>query len=198
MADLTEVVAIRGGGINLESPLGAAWVVKPKIVEGRRLIDIYTKDYRCQQYFENNWKMVHYITKLRNERVKEALRQLAAEDDPNEGNPVLHGMPNRPKREIIDKLPPVLSIPVVTGSGLETSVNVLPSWFERGMLQIELTQETMDLLLEAPAPAESARPFVPRVTEPNVAWVAHRNHVRCHWSGIKNPRILQQDSVALQ
>ena len=48
------------------------------------------------------------------------------------------------------------------------------------MLEIELTEENMDLLLEDP-PAESARPFVPRIDEPNVLWVSHRNHVRCKW-----------------
>ena len=170
MASLVEVVAIRGGGINLESPLMHAWVVKPVMIAGRRFVPIYTRDYRCQQRFENNFRMVHHITKLRNDKVMVSMSQLAAEDDPNEDNPVLQGMPSRPKKVLIDQLPEVLLIKADTQSGLEAAVHVLPSWLERGVLNIELNQENMDLLLESP-PAASACPFVPGIGQPNVSWV---------------------------
>ena len=116
-------------------------------------------NYGCQQYFDGSFKMVQYIIK-KNERVFAVMAQLGVSDDPNDDKPVLHGMPNRPKRELIDQLPPIISISVVTGSGLEASVSVLPCWFDRGVLQSELTKDSINLLLEAPpaVPASFAPP----------------------------------------
>ena len=145
-----------------------AWIVKPTRIEDKRFIQIYTKDYKRQQYFENNFAMVNHITKLRNEAVSKGMASLAAEEDPNEDNPVLQGMPKRPKKELIDKLPGIVALDVQTQSGLETIVNVVPSWQARGVLQLELTSENMDLLAEIP-PAESARPFIPTIEQPNVS-----------------------------
>ena len=72
----------------------------------------------------------------------------------------------QPKRQLIDQIPPMITIDVVTRSGIAASVNVLPSWREKGVLQIELTQDNMDLLLEEP-PAEPA-PWRPRVDPTDV------------------------------
>ena len=62
MCSLTETVAIRGGGIHLATPLNMAWIVKPTRIENKRVIQIYTRDYKRQQYFENNSAMVNHIT----------------------------------------------------------------------------------------------------------------------------------------
>ena len=108
--------------------MSESWVVQPDVVDGRRFIPVYTCNYRCRQHRENNFNMVQYITKLRNKKVIESMLALAAEDDPNEDNPVLQGMPNRPKKELIGQFPLAIPLDVVTHGGLETSVCVLPSW----------------------------------------------------------------------
>ena len=114
------------------------------------------------------------------------MRGLAhTEEDPNDLNNIRpEGRLNRPRRELIDRIPRVLEITVVTRSGVEATVNVLPSWREKCVLQIELTKENMDLLLEEP-PAASA-PFTPTISQTDVVWLSHRNHVRCtYWESKK-------------
>ena len=62
-ACLTEVTAIRGGGIPLGSGLGYAWTVCPEVVDGLEFSDITMRDYRCRSYFENRFAMVSHIRK---------------------------------------------------------------------------------------------------------------------------------------
>ena len=115
------------------------------------------------------------------------MRGLAhTEEDPNELNNIRpEGRLSRPRRELIDRIPRVLEISVVTRNGVEATVNVLPSWREKAVLQIELTNENMDLLLEDP-PAASAPAFTPKISQPDVVWVGCRNHVRCtYWDSKK-------------
>ena len=100
MANYEDVLAIRGGGIDLEAPLKSAWVVKPCVVDGRTFIPIHTKEYRCQQFFENDFAMVQHITELRNAHVMAAMQSLVADDDPNESQPMQPGMPKRPTEGI--------------------------------------------------------------------------------------------------
>ena len=108
------------------------------------------------------------------------MRGLANEEDPNSAEISPSVRPCRPKRELIDSIPEVIELEVVTRNGVQVTVKVRPSWREKCVLRIELTQENMDLLLEEP-PAESA-PFSPRIEQPDVVWVASRNHVRCtYW-----------------
>ena len=113
------------------------------------------------------------------------MRGLSHEEDPNDQNGMRADGPiTRPRRDLIDRIPKVLEISVGTRNGVEATVKVLPSWREKGVLQIELTQENMDLLLEDP-PAASAQ-FVPSIIHPDVTWVAGRNHVRCqYWNSQK-------------
>ena len=83
-----------------------------------------------------------------------------------------------------DSIPEVIELEVVTRNEAHVTVKVRPSCREKAVLQIELTQENMDILLEEP-PAESA-PFSPRIDQPNVVWVASRNHARCtYWDSKK-------------
>mgnify|MGYP003300475072 CR=1 FL=1 len=73
---------------------------------------------------------------------------------------------------------------VETISGVQATVGVLPSWRERSVLQIELSQFNLDLLLEEPR-AEPT-PFTPNIEQPDVVWVKDRNHVRCtYWDSRK-------------
>ena len=57
---------------------------------------------------------------------------------------------NRPKRELIDKIPKTIEVEVETRNGVQATVRVLPTWRERSVLQLELTQGNLDLLLEEP------------------------------------------------
>ena len=52
--------------------------------------------------------------------------------------------------ELFDVLPPILTLDVATASSMVTSVSVLKSWKQEGVLQIELTQPNSDLLHEDP------------------------------------------------
>ena len=67
---------------------------------------------------------------------------------------------SRPKRELVDRIPRVLELSVVTRCGVEATVNVLPSWRGGDALQIELAKESMDRLLEAP-PLHQPQPHLP-------------------------------------
>ena len=180
-ASLTNVVAIRGGGIPLDDAINHAWLVKPETIEGRSFVDINAQDARCRRYFGHNFAMVTHIKTLRDRKVLELMRALANNEDPNETNAGGKSkLPDRPKRELIDKLPQIIDIDVVTNNGIQATVSVIPSWRDKGALQIELTQENIDLLLEEP-PAVSAPLKINLDEYPNVYWIAARNHVRCNW-----------------
>ena len=188
-ASLTDVVAIRGGGIPLDDAINHAWLVKPETIEGRSFVDISAQDARCRRYFGHNFAMVTHIKTLRDRKVLELMRALAKDEDPNETNAGGKAkLPDRPKRELIDKLPQIIDIDVVTNNGIQATVSVIPSWRDKGALQIELTEENMDLMLEAP-PAESAR-FNPNLAGfPQARWVAKRGHVRCSYWDSKREMI---------
>ena len=50
----------------------------------------------------------------------------------------------------------------------------------KGMLQMELTKDNMELLLKKPPGAESV-PWHPRIEEPDVVWQPLRSRVACKW-----------------
>ena len=122
--------------------------------------------------------MVTYIKFMRDRKAMDLMRAAAPQDaDPNESNIVVPRVPDRPKRELIDLIPKIIDIEVETRTGVQATVSVIPSWRDKGALQIELTQENLDLMLEEP-PAVSA-PFVPNLAEfPNTSWVGSRKCVR--------------------
>ena len=127
--------------------------------------------------------MLHHIKNLRNKKVYELMLALSLEDDPNEENAHIDTTVRLPKRELIDRLPKFITIDVTTTS-MVASVDVLPSWREQAVLQIEITQSNLDLLLEEP-PAEAA-PWKPEIEQQDVRWVGTRNHVRCtYWDSKK-------------
>ena len=188
-ASIVDVVAIRGGGIPLDESMHLAWVVNPEIVEGRRFVEIYAADCRCRAYFQQKFAMVNHIKALRDRKALELMRALAQEEDLNETN-VAARMPDRPKRELIDQIASIIDIEVCTRNGVQATVSVIPSWRNNKSLQIELSQENMDLLLEEP-PDEPA-PFNPAAAVsaryPNVHWLTHRNAVRCTWYDSKKKK----------
>ena len=105
------------------------------------------------------------------------------DSDPNGANIVIQRVPDRPKRDLID-------VEMCTRTGIQATVSVIPSWRDKGALQIELTQENMDLMLEEP-PAESAHD--PNIAYfPDASWISGRNHVRCTYSKRKVWRIKPQ------
>ena len=199
-ASIADVVAIRGGGIPLDEPLHMAWIVNPEIIEGRRFVQIVYNNHRCRVYFQKDFAMVHHIKALRDRKAKQLMQALAKEEDLNETN-VAARMPDRPKRELIDQIASIIDIEVCTRNGVQATVSVIPSWRKNKALQIELTQENMDLLLEEP-PDEPA-PFNPATAVsascPNVYWVTLRNAVRCTWyDSKKKKRTIASRNVEFQ
>ena len=80
-----------------------------------------------------------------------AIRSLATKKDPGDSSSIRSdGAMSRPKRELVDRIPRVLELSVVTRCGVEATVNVLPSWRGGDALQLELAKESMDRLLEDP------------------------------------------------
>ena len=86
--------------------------------------------------------MVDHIVKLRNNAVSDAMAALAAEEDPNEEEPVLDAMAQLPKKEWIELLLVTLSVAVHTNRGSDKIVNVLLGPNERVALTVELTSES--------------------------------------------------------
>ena len=181
LASITDIVAIRGGGIPIDQAFQNAWLTQPEEVEGRRFVHIVASDTRCRSYFNCNFAMAWYIKSLRDSKAMELMRAAAPQDeDPNESNIVVPRIPDRPKRELIDLIPKIIDIEVETRTGVQATVSVIPSWRAKSALQIELTQENLDLMLEEP-PAASA-PFIPNLAEfPNTSWFGPRKQVRCSY-----------------
>ena len=189
---LTDCVAIRGGGIDIECNLATAWIVEPKKVKDereekpvvRKFALVHTGHYRCKNFLRNRKGMVNHIIELRNQQVKELLRALPREEDPNDSYASADAAPRHPKREMVDQLSKVITVDVLTLTGIESSGNVLPTWREREVLAIELTEGNLDLLLEDP-PAGSV-PWAPEINEPDVIWLPRRRELRCqHYDRLK-------------
>jgi hypothetical protein len=187
-AVLDMVYAVTGGGIGLADGHKAAWIIKSIEVEGKTFGNIYTKASRCKTFLGKKYTMVEHIKTLRNLKVYELMQACSKEDDPNAKNAPIDGNLTMPKRELADRLPKVITVDVPTAS-MMASVNLLPSWREKGVLQLEMTQPNLDLLLDDP-PAESA-PWKPELDHEDVFWIPSRNQVRCYWwdSGKSKTRI---------
>ena len=191
-ATITDVVAIKGGGIHVDQSFPYAWIVQPEEVDGRRFVQVSTQDRRCRLYFGHDFRMATHMKTLRDRKTMDLMRAAAQEgEDPNASisDPTNNNrLPERPKRELIDLIPKIIDIDVSTNNGIQATVSVIPTWRDKGALQIELTEENMDLMLEAP-PAESA-PFNPNLAGfPQARWVAKRGHVRCSYWDSKRQMI---------
>ena len=201
-AVLTPCVAIRGGGIDVECNLASAWIVEAKRVNDER--EAWPKErmfcpvqpgfYRCQKFLKKKKGMVNHIIELRNEKVKELMKALPRAEDPNDNYASSDAATNRPRREMIDQISRVITVDVVTTTGMASSVNLLPTWREREVLAIELTEENLDLLLEDP-PAGSA-PWSPEINEPDVTWLPRRRELRCqYYDSLKGRRVTKSMQV---
>ena len=107
------------------------WIIVPEKVEGRNFANI---DFgrQCTQFLGDRFVMVKHIAELRNRTVLELTAESALHDDPNEPKPL--------PRELMERIPSIITIDVVTRTGCKTTVDVLPSWRRKGMLQMELTK----------------------------------------------------------
>ena len=161
------------------------WIIVPEKVEGRNFANI---DFgrQCTQFLGDRFVMVKHIAELRNRTVLELTAESALHYDPNEPTPL--------KRELMERIPRIITINVATASGMQASVAVLPSWQVTEMLHIEVTQQNMKLLLEKPAAAAPWlpgmglpwRPFVVwhafrRRIAPDVVWHPLHNRITCKW-----------------
>ena len=122
--------------------------------------------------------MVNHIKDIRNRKALQLMQALAKDEDLNETS-IVARMPDRPKRELIDQIASIIDIEVCTRNGVQATVSVIPSWRKNKALQIELTQENMDLLLEEP-PDEPA-PF-------NPAAAASARYANVHWASLRKKR----------
>ena len=104
---------------------------------------------------------------MRDRKAMDLMRSAVPQDsDPNGANIVIQRVPDRPKL---------------------ATVSAIPSCRDKGALQLELTQENMDLM----PPAESAHD--PNIAYfPDASWISGRNHVRCTYSKRKVWRIKPQ------
>jgi len=151
-------------------------MIIPIVVEDHTFGNIYTGPRLCKQYV--NTKMVEHIKALRNKKVNELMQALSKEDDVSGEVELTAATLTMPKREVLDRLPKILTIDVATTS-MVASVKLLPSLRGRGVLQLEITQPNLDLLLSEP-PAEPA-PWIPTLDHANVHWVGSQNRVRCYY-----------------
>ena len=177
-----DAVFVTGGGIET-----GGWIINPiTMVGGKKFGDITPRHYGCKQFLGDNFKMMRHVKKLRKKKVHELMLALSLEDDPNEDHAQIYDTVRMPKRELIDRLPKFITIDVTTTS-MVASVDVLPTWREHAVLQIEITQPNLDLLLEEP-PAGPV-PFKPEIEQQDVRWVGSRNCVRCtYWDSEKLKR----------
>ena len=178
-AVIHDVVYVTGGGIT--NTVG--WVIGPiTMVGGKKFGDMCPKARGCKQFLGDNSKMMQYIKNRRNEKVYELMQALSLEDDPNEENARIDTTVRRPTRELLDRLPPFITVDVATATSerqvIVTSVDVLPTWRDVGLLQIEVTKSNLDLLLELPA---APAPWKPEIEQQDVRWVDTRHHLRCRY-----------------
>ena len=148
---LHRVFAVMGGGINEDQ---RPYFLMPTTVDEKQFGIISTLDNNATRFVCRNFKMVNYITDLRNKKVDELMLQL--QEEKRKSREAF--MP----REMFDSLPSIITIDAVTTS-MVTSVNVLKSWDPNDALQIEITQSNMELLLEE-SPAEPA-PWTPTIEQ---------------------------------
>ena len=155
-----------------------AWIITPKEVDGKVFGEIYKGDELTRKFLGNNFAMAEHIRHLRNEMVKKQMMVLSAEDDPNNDDARADCTLTKPKRDLVDQLPKVLTVIVQTAS-MEVSVNVLTEWRSSGVLQLEITLTNLELLLEEP-PAVSA-PWKPTIDSEKVHWVPSRKKWMCKY-----------------
>ena len=123
------------------------WVTVPNIIQGRTFVTI---DHRCRDLFGENGWMLADVKQCRNGKVAELTAESARDDgDPNGPEP------KRRKRHPMDHVPRIITINIPTRRGTYATIDVLSSWWPSTLLQVELTSDNVQLLLEKP-PAESA------------------------------------------
>jgi len=196
-ATTTEFVAIRGGGIANDAPKPQIWHVEPCMVQDVEFLEISARDPHCRRFFQKRFAMVRHIKAIRNAKTLELMTALSNhegdpnDDMPNDSNssPCKSRKTDRPRRELIDDLPKVIDLEVHTRSGIRATVRVTRCCRRsNSQLEIELTDDNLDLMREDP-PAASAQ-FNPAVSAqyPTVRWVSKRNSVRCTWWDSKKKR----------
>ena len=140
--ELQRVFAVKGGGINEDEE---AWVIMPTSVDEKLFGCISMDDKGCKRFVCKNFKMVHHLMHLRNQKVQELMVGLG-------------GMLPFPRRDVYESLPSILSVDAAHGKWV-TSVNVLRSWDVNDVLQMQINSLNLSVLMEEP-PVETA-PWTP-------------------------------------
>ena len=156
------------------------WVTVPNIIQGRTFVTI---DHRCRDLFGEDGAMLADLKQRRNQQVESARDDGDPNAEANSSDP--NAEPNSKRRKLnpMDNVPRIITIDIPTLTGTYASIDVLSSWWPSASLQVELTSDNVQLLLEKP-PAEPAsmerdhRFFVHGMPPPGASYgetLIHRN-----------------------
>lgn len=144
------------GGRLGECPKGG-WAVNTSQVEGRRFVVVDKLDAKLAKMLGSEWRMVDELTRLRNEATEEAMKATRAAQVVPDPLARLDGglqqmIAKRPRKEMFDDINnKVLVVKVRTEEGPENhEVRILASWNHRCKLQVEMTDDNLNLLLLTP------------------------------------------------
>ena len=117
--------------------------------------------------------MLDRIVEIRNKAVMDKMELLETTDDPNNPGGVVQNALKKPRRELIDDLPHVITVTVQSVNGIDHEVRVKTCWRESAVLSIELTDNNLELLLDDPAVITPST-FTPELSTDLVRWVHRR------------------------
>ena len=145
--------------------VGRGWVCEYVEHADRKFIRVGKTSYKFREICGGNLDMFEVLLKKRNDAVRDAMIK---ECGVAEGSDAAVALPKRPRKQMIDEVPKIIDVKVELESGGSQTVAVLSHWCEAGMLEIELSKESVQLLREAPASSEQA--FTPNISDLNVKW----------------------------
>ena len=82
MTSIVKVYAIRGGGINRNALRSQSWLVEPETIDDTEFIEIYTSDYKREEFLDGHEEMLKELLALRNSKVVELMKRCLVNDDP--------------------------------------------------------------------------------------------------------------------
>ena len=175
-------VGIQGGFLSAGQQ-GALWLRKEN-VEDTICAIISKNEYRVRKFLQGNFDMYDLIVARRTEGVEKAmaradLPQSVFEDEQEVADEDLPAR-KRPKRQIIDEIPKLLTIKVRSQEKGWHELRVCSHRLAKGSLRLELTESNFELLLLTPHEDERGPLFV-EVDEPNVTYVPSMRAMMCRY-----------------
>ena len=175
-----DIVVIRGGGIPRDAPLSHAWVTEVEVVDGVTFLAVAKNSYFAQVFLQKKYAMLDCIVDARNKVVMDKMASLDATDDPNNPGDVVPNALKKPRRQLIDDLPTVITVTVESVNGINHDIRVKTCWRESAVLSIELTENNLELLIDDPAVRKTST-FKPEVSTEYVRWLHGRQSLVLHY-----------------